>query len=196
VVVGAVGLVLLTATVLAGLKLAPRAAGTAHPVDSRSAQPPDDPPRLPDDPRQGADDPRLRDDRVDPFDDTHPAIAGLRAGLRDALQDAARDAEAQGVEVWVTSGWRSAAYQQELLDQAVQRYGSLSEALRYVAAPDTSSHVTGDAVDLGPTEADDWMIRHGAEYGLCQTYANELWHFQLATEPGGSCPAPRPDAAG
>jgi hypothetical protein len=56
--------------------------------------------------------------------------------------------------------------------------------------------VTGDAVDLGPTQADDWVIRHGADYGLCQTYANELWHFELATEPGGSCPAPRPDAAG
>src|SRR3954447_1556818 len=78
VVVGAVGLVLLTATVLAGLHVAPRAAGTAHPgtanpADSRSAPAPDDPALLPDDPR-------LRDDRVDPFDDTHPAIAGLRTG--------------------------------------------------------------------------------------------------------------------
>ena len=186
---GAVGLVLLTATVLAGLHVAPRAAEVGSPAGSRSAQALDDPPRLPDDAR-------LRDDRVDPFDDTHPAIAGLRAGLRAALQDAARDAEEQGVEVWVASGWRSAAYQQELLDQAVERYGSLSEALRFVASPDRSSHVTGDAVDIGPTEADDWMIRHGADYGLCQTYANELWHFELATEPGGTCPALHPDAAG
>jgi hypothetical protein len=193
--VGAVGLVLLTATVLAGLHVAPRAAEMESPADSRSAQALDDPPRLPDDPRL-RDDARLRDDRVDPFDDTHPAVAGLRAGLRAALQDAARDAEEQDVEVWVASGWRSAAYQQELLDEAVERYGSLSEALRFVASPDRSSHLTGDAVDLGPTEADDWMIRHGADYGLCQTYANELWHFELATEPGGSCPAPRPDAAG
>jgi len=115
------------------------------------------------------DDSRLHDDRLDPFDDTHPAIAGLRSGLRAALQDAARDAEAQGVRIWVTSGWRSVAYQQELLDQAVQRYGSLSEALRFVASPDSSSHVTGEAVDIGPTEADDWMTRHGADYGLCQT---------------------------
>ena len=186
---GTVGLVLMTATVLAGLRVAPRAAGTENPADSRSVQAHDDPPRL-------RDDARLRDDRVDPFDGTHPAIAGLRAALRAALQDAARDAEEQGVEVWVASGWRSAAYQQELLDQAVERYGSLSEALRFVASPDRSSHVTGDAVDLGPTQADDWVIRHGADYGLCQTYANELWHFELATEPGGSCPAPRPDAAG
>src|SRR4051812_14852427 len=170
---GIAGLVLLTATVLAGMRLAPQAAEPSRPADTgqvqthENAEPTDAPP-LPDDPGL-RDDSRLRDDRVDPFDDTHPAIAGLRTGLRAALRDAARDAEAQGVEMWVTSGWRSAAYQQELLDQAVQRYGSLSEALRFVAPPDSSSHVTGQAVDIGPTEADDWMTRHGADYGLCQT---------------------------
>jgi D-alanyl-D-alanine carboxypeptidase len=97
--------------------------------------------------------------------------------------------------VWVTSGRRSAAYQQELLDEAVRRYGSLSEALRYVATQETSAHVTGDAVDIGPTETADWMVRHGADHGLCQTYANEVWHVEPATVPGGTCPAPRPDAA-
>ena len=109
-----------------------------------------------------------------------------------ALQQAARDA---GVELWVTSGWRSAAYQQELLDEAVARYGSLGEALRFVATPDTSAHVTGDAVDIGPAAADDWLDRNGAAYGLCRTYANEAWHFELATRPGGTCPPLRPDAA-
>src|SRR4051794_26814515 len=118
---GAAGLVLLAATVLAGLHFAPRAAGTADPghvQGHEDAGPPDDP-ALRDDPAPRGDS-RLRDDRVDPFDDTHPAIAGLRSGLRAALQDAARDAEAHGVRMWVTSGWRSVAYQQELLDQAVQ----------------------------------------------------------------------------
>ena len=28
-----------------------------------------------------------------------------------------------------------------------------------------------------PTDADDWLIQHGSDYGLCQTYANEMWHF-------------------
>ncbi|NYJ08221.1 M15 family metallopeptidase [Petropleomorpha daqingensis] len=183
----AAGLVLLTATVLAGTRAAPRV-GTAVPAGPAQAQERND--------REVPDDPRLREDHVDPFDDGHPAITGLRPALRAALQDAARDADAQGVDMWVTSGRRSLAYQQELLDEAVRRYGSLDEALRFVASPDTSRHVTGDAVDIGPTEADDWMIRHGADHGLCQTYANELWHFELATEPGGTCPAPRADAAG
>lgn len=52
------------------------------------------------------------------------------------------------------------------------------------------------AVDLGPTDADDWIGRHGAEYGLCQAYANEMRHFESLTEPGGECPPPLPDAAG
>ena len=189
------GLILLAAAVLVGMRVAPDADGAAPPAHAGGRVPPrEDPQEL--EVRDAPDDPRLREDHVDPFDDGHPAIAGLRSGLRVALQDAARDAEARGIDMWVTSGRRSTAYQQELLDQAVARYGSLAEALRYVASPDTSSHVTGDAVDLGPTQADDWMIRHGADYGLCQTYANEMWHFELATAPGGTCPAPRPDAAG
>lgn len=135
-----------------------------------------------------------RDDEVDPFDDDHPAIAGLDADVRAALQAAARDAVADGVRLWVTSGARSAEYQQELLDRAIQTYGSLDEARKRVATPETSSHVTGQAVDIGPTEAADWFVQHGDAYGLCQTYANEMWHFELATTPGGECPAMLPDA--
>ena len=40
-----------------------------------------------------------------------------------------------------------------------------------------------------------WLSEHGAGYGLCQTYANETWHFELATTPGGECPAMRRDAS-
>lgn len=144
----------------------------------------------------GAADPRERDDQVDPFDDAHPAIAGLDPDLRAALQAAARDAGSAGVDVWVTSGRRSAEYQQELLDRAVRSFGSLDEALARVATPETSSHVTGEAVDIGPTAAADWFGRFGDAYGLCQTYANEMWHFELATTPGGACPPQLSDARG
>jgi D-alanyl-D-alanine carboxypeptidase len=65
-----------------------------------------------------------------------------------------------------------------------------------VNTPELSAHVTGDAVDIGPTDADSWLSQHGADYGLCQIYANEMWHFELATEPGGTCPAQLPDSAG
>ena len=135
-------------------------------------------------------------DSVSIFDEQLPAIAGLDAELRQAVQDAATAAAADGEEIRVTSGWRSAAYQQALLDEATASYGSLEEARKWVNAPELSSHVTGDAVDIGPLDAQFWLMEHGNVYGLCQTYANERWHFELATEPGGSCPEQRLDAAG
>jgi LAS superfamily LD-carboxypeptidase LdcB len=78
----------------------------------------------------------------------------------------------------------------------VRKYGSLAQAREFVNTPDKSTHVTGKAVDLGPTDADDWVNRNGAQYGLCQAYANEMWHFELLTTPGGECPPPMPNAAG
>ena len=131
---------------------------------------------------------------VSPFADRLPAIANLSAELRAALQAAALDAADDGVEVLVTSGWRSAAYQQFLFDEAVREYGGVDQARRYVLAPEQSEHVTGQAVDIGRTDATSWMSQHGADHGLCQTYANESWHYELATTPGGECPAQLSDA--
>jgi len=129
------------------------------------------------------------------FDVGQPTIGNLDPDLLEALESAARDAREDGVTLAVTSGWRSRAHQQQLYDDAVSTYGSEEEARRYVSTPDTSAHVTGDAVDIGPTEADDWLNRHGAAYGLCQMFANEIWHFELATSPGGECPEMLPDSS-
>ncbi|MFB7470505.1 M15 family metallopeptidase [Kitasatospora sp. NPDC056184] len=133
---------------------------------------------------------------LSPFDTASPAVGNLDGPLREALQRAATDARAQRIEMTVTSGWRSRAYQQRLLDRGVTRYGSLERARQFVNTPDKSAHVTGKAVDVGPTDADYWLIQHGAAYGLCQVYANEIWHFELLTRPGGTCPAQLQDAAG
>ncbi|MGH3705453.1 MAG: M15 family metallopeptidase [Agromyces sp.] len=132
---------------------------------------------------------------VSPFADDLPAIARLEPTLRSAMQDAAHAAIADGYEFVVTNGWRSAAYQQSLLDAAIAEYGSEEEARRFVAAPEASKHVTGEAVDIGRTDANSWLSQHGSDYGLCQTYANEMWHFELATTPGGECPAQLSDAS-
>src|SRR5690606_1675865 len=59
------------------------------------------------------------------------------------------------------------------------RYGSKEEAARWVATPEASAHVSGDAVDIGPANAAAWLSEHGARYGLCRVYANEPWHFEL-----------------
>ena len=51
-----------------------------------------------------------------------------------------------------------------------------------MATPDTSAHVSGDAVDIGHSDATAWLSEHGAEYGLCQIYGNEPWHYELRPE--------------
>jgi LAS superfamily LD-carboxypeptidase LdcB len=130
-----------------------------------------------------------------PFDTGDPRIGNLDPDLVRAVQRAARDAEADGVQFWINSGWRSRAEQQALLNAAVAEYGSLGSALPWVSTPDKSAHVKGNAVDVGPTDADSWLSQHGADYGLCQIFANEIWHFELATEPGGKCPEMLPDSS-
>jgi zinc D-Ala-D-Ala carboxypeptidase len=123
------------------------------------------------------------------FDDAIPGVAKLDPALLAALRQAAADAADSGVELLVDSGWRSPAYQEQLLRQAIAKYGSEARALRWVATPDTSAHVKGDAVDIGPSHAAAWLSEHGAAYGLCQIYANEPWHYELRPDAvGHGCP--------
>ena len=123
------------------------------------------------------------------FDAAIPGVANLDTELLDALRRAATDAANDGVEILVDSGWRSPEYQSQLLREAVSEYGSAEEAARWVATAETSAHVSGDAVDVGPSEATAWLWEHGAAYGLCQIYANEPWHYELRPEAGGhGCP--------
>ena len=116
------------------------------------------------------------------FDDEIPGVANLDSDLRGALRQAATDAADDEVEFFVDGGWRSREYQEQLLHEAVSKYGSEEEAARWVATPKTSAHVSGDAIDIGPADATAWLSEHGAEYGLCQIYGNEPWHHELRPE--------------
>ena len=116
------------------------------------------------------------------FDDEIPGVANLEPELLGALRRAAADAAEEGVVLFVDSGWRSPEYQEQLLREAVSKYGSEEEAARWVATPTTSAHVSGDAVDIGPSKAAAWLSEHGGEYGLCQIYGNEPWHYELRPE--------------
>ena len=129
-------------------------------------------------------------DRTTVFDDDVPGIAKLDPALLGALREAATDAAGDGVEFVVDSGWRSPGYQEHLLDEAISKYGSEEQAARWVATPDTSAHVSGDAVDIGHVDAAAWLSGHGAGYGLCQIYGNEPWHYELRLEAiDHGCPA-------
>jgi hypothetical protein len=124
------------------------------------------------------------------FDDDSPAVANLDPALLGALRQAATDAAGAGVEFVVNSGWRSPEYQEQLLQEAVSEYGSEEEAARWVATAETSPHVSGDAVDVGPDDATAWLSEHGPAYGLCQIYGNEPWHYELRPEAiDHGCPA-------
>jgi zinc D-Ala-D-Ala carboxypeptidase len=95
-----------------------------------------------------------------------------------------------GVKLSVHSGWRSPEYQNQLLREAVSAYGWEEETARGVATPDTSPHMSGDAIDIGHGDATAWLSEHGARYGLCQIYRNEPWHFELRPEAiDHGCPA-------
>jgi hypothetical protein len=113
------------------------------------------------------------------FDDEIPGVAKLNPDLLGALRRAAIGAARDGIQLYVDSGWRSPEYQERLLREAISKYGSEAAAIRWVATPDTSAHVKGDAVDIGPSGAAAWLSEHGAAYGLCQIYANEPWHYEL-----------------
>ncbi|HEY1177652.1 MAG TPA: M15 family metallopeptidase [Phytomonospora sp.] len=120
--------------------------------------------------------------RTSVFDDEVPGVANLDPALLVALRRAAADAAAEGVEFVVNSGWRSPAYQKQLLREAVAKHGSAEEAARWVSTPGRSAHVAGQAVDIGPPTAAAWLSEHGARYGLCQIYRNERWHYELRPE--------------
>jgi LAS superfamily LD-carboxypeptidase LdcB len=123
------------------------------------------------------------------FDDAYPAIANLDADLLLALREAATDATKDDVTVYVASGWRSPDYQEQLFREAIAEYGSVEEAARWVATSNTSAHVSGNAVDLGPADATAWLVEHSAAYGLCQIYGNEPWHYELRPDTADAgCP--------
>ncbi|SEH69200.1 D-alanyl-D-alanine carboxypeptidase [Mycolicibacterium rutilum] len=135
------------------------------------------------------------DTTLSPFDVSNPIVGWLDPALLKAVQDASRAAEAVGVEMRINSGWRTRGFQQRLFDDGVRTYGSVDAARKLVASPQTSNHVTGKAVDIAPVEADRWLIANGRKFGLCQIYANEIWHFELAAV-DGRCPPLKPNATG
>ncbi|WP_203596909.1 M15 family metallopeptidase [Actinomadura bangladeshensis] len=189
-----VGLTSVIAAIIAALDHQPRnSSSPSPPVESASPAPPSSflavsPSKAPRRARIGKAD-GVVPGGVTVFNDRFPAVANLDPELLRALRQAATDAADDGVAFYVNSGWRSAEYQDRLLRDAVSKYGSEEEAARWVATAATSSHVSGDAVDIGHPDAASWLSGHGAVYGLCQIYKNEPWHYELRPKAiGRGCP--------
>ena len=122
-----------------------------------------------------------------------------------ALLQAGREA---GLDLVVTSGWRSWAYQEQLFEDKVARVmsgtGLDRAAAEEVARPGTSEHQLGLAVDIisnahpelneawAETEEAQWLKAHCAEYGFILRYPPEKseitgitwepWHFRYVGE--------------
>lgn len=120
---------------------------------------------------------------------------GLDPRLAAAYSAAASQAYTEGVSLSITSGYRTPAEQESLWEDGINTYGSPEAARRWVLPPGESTHVTGQAIDVGPQEGAAWLEDRGNHWGLCRMYDNEWWHFELATVPDGSCPARLPDAS-
>ncbi|WP_308198680.1 M15 family metallopeptidase [Hoyosella sp. YIM 151337] len=123
------------------------------------------------------------------------STAGLDPALAAAFRQAQTDARRDGVDMWITSGKRSHAEQQQMWENGIRTHGSPEAARRWVLPPHESAHVSGHAIDVGPAAGAQWLARNGNRYGLCRTYENEWWHFELAALPGQPCPPMVPDAS-
>jgi hypothetical protein len=105
-----------------------------------------------------------------------------------AAQAAAKSA---GFNIRITSGFRSQQLQERLFSDAVKKYGSESEASKWVLPKEISNHPWGTAIDVnypGDRTAVKWLEENGSTFGLCRVYENEWWHFEPIIAPGEPCP--------
>jgi len=125
--------------------------------------------------------------------DASGEVAELHPLLLTRFSVAQSFARADGVELSLTSGFRSLSRQQMLFDREVVIRGSESEAAKWVLPPKFSHHPRGLAIDVnypyGRAEA-LWLERNGSRFGLCRVYSNEWWHFEGVISPGQACPDP------
>ena len=124
------------------------------------------------------------------FDDEIPGVANLDSDLLGALRQAATDAADDGVEFVVDSGWRSPEYQEQLLRRGGRRSTAQKRKPPAGWPPPTRLRTCrGTRSTSGPPMPRRGCPQHGAEYGLCQIYGNEPWHYELRPEAGDhGCP--------
>ncbi|MDD3285281.1 MAG: D-alanyl-D-alanine carboxypeptidase family protein [Patescibacteria group bacterium] len=125
---------------------------------------------------------------------------------KEGLIKAIDEAKKQGVELYVTSAFRTAAHQQRLWDDALAKYDNdATVAAKYVARPGScGGHRSGQAIDVcikGTTScqkmgsaavadySDDDVVKLKAimQAAGWQRYCGEWWHFQYQEPMKKSC---------
>lgn len=119
---------------------------------------------------------------------------GVDPDAQAAFDKMQADAAKEGLNIYISSGFRSYDYQAGLYDRYVQRSGK-AEADRYSARAGHSEHQTGLAFDLNSidmtfadTDECEWANKHCAEYGFIIRYPKgsesitgymyEPWHLR------------------
>jgi len=108
-----------------------------------------------------------------------------------------KDARQHDIRLQPVSGYRSVAYQTELLRKKLAADQPLDRILRVTAAPGYSEHHSGDAIDIttqgvtplsqdfSNSRAYEWLRTHARLYGFRESYPNhnrhgiewEPWHW-------------------
>jgi hypothetical protein len=119
-------------------------------------------------------------------------VFDLNSKVKTRFLAAKAQAELAGVDIYITSGYRSKERQLVLFNEAVKKYKTVEEASKWVLPPDLSHHPKGIALDvnypMGQPGA-KWLEINGYKFGLCRVYENEWWHFEPSVAPGQGCPA-------
>lgn len=120
------------------------------------------------------------------------------------LEKAIEEAKKQGVELYITSAFRTDAHQQQLWEDALAKHGDPDTAARYVARPGScGGHRNGSAIDVciksgsscGKINADNAEASDSDILKLQDImkkagwlrYCGEWWHFQYNDTPKKSC---------
>lgn len=138
--------------------------------------------------------------------DVGPNIVGRMQKLtpRAALawRDMTHQARCEDITLVLVSGFRSVAYQADLIRQKLARGETIEQILRVNAAPGYSQHHTGEAVDLATpgcrplteafeqTPAFAWLAQNARSFGFNMPYPRdnphgfiyEPWHWCLVAQ--------------
>ena len=123
----------------------------------------------------------------------------LRELVMEDLFAMVEQARAEGIELPITSTYRSYQYQAWLFDYWVEELG-LEEAERSSARPGTSQHQLGTTIDFGSvtdafaeSKAGKWLAQNARTFGFSLSYPEgyeeltgykyESWHFRYIGRP-------------
>jgi LAS superfamily LD-carboxypeptidase LdcB len=98
----------------------------------------------------------------------------VEARTARAFTAMAEAAANDGVELELTSGFRTNERQAELYDEYVHDAGALA------AKPGYSNHQSGRALDINcwNWSVYEWLTAHAARYGFKRTVPGEPWHWE------------------